>query len=178
MAASPERPALDFGTHPTPAERAEAVVLRLEQFIRENRTAHGGRPFRKWQDMGRIEIIAAILDAERTWRTEQSFLSRVLVVGAAAVVTIGFWGTIAAFGSSADLRNEAVFLIGGGLVLFGALGAVAIRSFSRRLGRERRDRRLRHIATLDQRLKALDRYLEKRVKDLEEAVKEIQKIDV
>lgn len=119
--------------------------------------------------MGRLEILAAIQDAERTWRTEQAFLTRVLVVGAGEVVTIGFWGTVVAFGSSSDLHNEAVFLVG---------GVLAIRRLSRRCGREYRDRRLRHIASLDQRLKELDRYLEKRVKDLEVAVKEIDKIDV
>ena len=50
--------------NPTAQERADFVTRRLEQFIRDNRTAERGVNFRQWQAMARAEIINAIEDAE------------------------------------------------------------------------------------------------------------------
>ena len=45
--------------NPTPHERADLVVRRLEDFIRKGRTEDGGINFRKWQEMAAVESISA-----------------------------------------------------------------------------------------------------------------------
>ena len=60
--ASAEKASLEG--NPTAQERADFVTRRLEQFIRDNRTAERGVNFRQWQAMARAEIINAIEDAE------------------------------------------------------------------------------------------------------------------
>ena len=61
------------GKNPTPHERADLIVRRLENFIREGRTEDGGINFRKWQEMAVLEVANAIRDAEK-YLTKQSFL--------------------------------------------------------------------------------------------------------
>ena len=51
--------------NPTPHERADLIVRRLENFIREGRTEDGGINFRKWQEMAVLEVANAIRDAEK-----------------------------------------------------------------------------------------------------------------
>ena len=46
--------------NPTPHERADLVVRRLEDFIRKGRTEDGGINFRKWQEMAAVEVADAI----------------------------------------------------------------------------------------------------------------------
>ena len=54
----------ELGEHPTPDERAEYVILRLEQFIRDGRTIDEGMSFKKWQTMAKTEIALAIAEAQ------------------------------------------------------------------------------------------------------------------
>ena len=42
--------------HPTPDERSNYVIMRLEQFIREGRTLDEGMSFKKWQAMARTDF--------------------------------------------------------------------------------------------------------------------------
>ena len=49
---------------PSPDERAEYVILRLEQFIREGRTFDEGMSFKIWQAMAKVEIAIAIAESE------------------------------------------------------------------------------------------------------------------
>ncbi|MCB2099464.1 MAG: hypothetical protein KDE22_01245 [Rhodobacterales bacterium] len=154
---------------PTPEQRAEVVVRRLEQFIREGRTPEGGMPFRKWQDMARAEITATVLEAERVWRAERDATNRFLVVGAAAVVSVGFWGTAVAIDGALRFIDSGVMLMAGGLFLFGLAGLYGLWRAARRIRAGRRIERLTHVANLDRQLRHLDKDLEARVKELEKA---------
>src|SRR5690606_11164439 len=79
--------------NPTPEDRAEYVVLRLEQFIRDGRTIDEGMSFRKWQQMAKVEIANAVAEAEISQQKDDVVTKRLLFVAASAMVTVGFWGT-------------------------------------------------------------------------------------
>lgn len=162
--------------NPSPDQRAEVIVRRLEMFIREGRTPQGGMPFKRWQDMARSELANAILESEKTWRDDNRFLNHVLVIGAAAVVTIGFWGTAVTFGGGPEHIDAALILIAGGFLLFAAAGALGIRTLWKRHLAHVREERLARVVRMDRQLKALDKDLEKRVKELEKSVEEITRI--
>ena len=51
------------GGNPAPEERADFVVRRLEQFIRDGRTMAEGM-LSKWQEMAQVEIANAIVESE------------------------------------------------------------------------------------------------------------------
>ncbi len=162
--------------NPTPQQRADLAIRRMEQFIREGRTPDGGMPFKKWQDMARTELLNALLDSEKTWRNDQQFVNRALVVGASAIVTVGFWGMAVTIGGGPEYIDEAVMLLAGGLLLFSAAGAIGVRSLWKRYQANVRDELLDRVVAMDRQLKALDRDLERRVKELEESVEEMTKI--
>ena len=61
------------GKNPTPHERADLIVRRLENFIRKGRTEDGGINFRKWQEMAVLEVANAIRDAEKYLSSDQIF---------------------------------------------------------------------------------------------------------
>ena len=167
---------LDFRSkfhNPTPDERAELVVKRLEMFIRENRTEQGGMSFKKWQDLARAEIVAALLEDERDWRRDDSFMTKLYAALAAAIVTIGMWGTVMAFLNSKNHTIEAVMLFGGGMALLAVATSYGTWKAFKRLRKNRRDERMSRVRSMDTKLKHLDRDLEKRVKDMEGAVEEL-----
>ena len=169
---------MDFRTkfhNPTPDERAELVVKNLEMFIRENRTEHGGMSFRKWQDLARAEIVAAILEDEKDWRNDDSFITKLYAAAAASIVTIGMWGTVMAFLNSKSHTIEAVILFGGGMGLLSVATAYGTWKAFKRHRKNRRLERMDRVRSMDTKLKHLDRDLEKRVKDMEGAVEEISR---
>ena len=96
-----------LGQNPTPVERADVIVKRLEQFIREGRSQRGGISFKRWQELAVHEVDNAIRDAERHWRNDQRFITRGLAVGAACLITIGFWGTVLAAEAAPDRLPSA-----------------------------------------------------------------------
>jgi len=167
---------LDFRAkfkNPTPDERAELVVKRLEMFIRENRTEHGGMSFKKWQDLAQAEIVAALLEDEADWRRDDSFMTKLYAATAAALVTIGMWGTVMAFLNSKNHTIEGVMLFGGGMALLAIATSFGTWQAFKRFKKNRRDERLKRVRSMDAKLKQLDRDLEKRVKDMEGAVEEL-----
>ena len=110
------------GNNPTPKQRGELIVKRLENFIREGRSDNSGISFRRWQEMAVHEFTNAILDAERDDQNDYQFMTRVIAVGALAIITIGFWGAIVAAGVSYDRQLTAFILIGAGGLLFLVFG--------------------------------------------------------
>lgn len=162
-----------FGPTATPEERAEGVVRRLEQFIRENRTVDGGMNFRKWQEMAFVEITDAIRDSENIWRRDQRFMDRFFMVGAAALVTVGMWGTAMAVDYAPDRQTAGLYLTAAGAVLFALLGLWGIRRLNRYYRAGARRRLFHRVRSLEARLRALDRHLEKRVEGLEDAIEEM-----
>jgi len=50
----------ELSDDPTPDERAEFVILRFEQFIRDGRKVAEGMSFNIWQSMAKTEIAGTI----------------------------------------------------------------------------------------------------------------------
>jgi hypothetical protein len=160
--------------NPTPAERAEYVIMRLEQFIRDGRTLDEGMSFQKWQAMAKTEIAIAVAEAENSQEHGEINSRRVLLVAAAAMVTIGFWGTAVSVHNVGNMAAGIVCTIAG-LVLLGVAGGWRVRKWNnRRQGRERR-KRLARIENLNKRIKRLERVLEKEEEALEKAIKKKQR---
>ena len=164
-----------IGRNPTPQERGEVIVKRLEKFIREGRSDQGGISFKRWQELAVHEVTNAIRDAERHWRNDNRFVIRGLAVGAAAIVTVGFWGTVTAAEVAPDRQTAALILIIAGGLLFAVLGTWGIRRLDNFYQTGRRRDHFKRVFTFDRQLAQLDVDLEKRLKELEETLDEMTK---
>ncbi len=165
-----------LGKNPTPEERAHLIIKRLEQFIREGRTERGGIPFKRWQELAVFEVGNAIRDAELYWRGDERFVTRGLAVGAAALVTIGIWGTVLASQLAPDRATAAVYLIVAGGVLFACLAGWGIKRVDKYYQLSRRRDHFVRIFNFDRQLAQLDVDLERRLKDLEETLEEATRL--
>lgn len=166
-----------FGPNPTPEERAESIIRRLEQFIRENRTPEGGMPFRKWQEMAYQEIADTIRDAENHWRRDQRFVDRYFWAGASALITLGFWGVVVAVQYAPDRQSVALYLIGAGATVFALLGAWGVRRINKFYKAGERRRIFHRVRSLDAQLRNLIRHLEKRIDGLEDTIDEVARAE-
>ncbi len=162
-----------FGPNPAAEERAEGIVRRLEQFIRDNRTPEGGMRFRKWREMAFQEITDAVRDAENEWRRDQRFVDRFFWTSASALVTLGFWGVVVAVQHAPDRQSVALYLIGAGALLFALLSAWGVRRINKFYKAGERRRLFHRVRSLDARLRQLIRHLEKRIESLEETLDEL-----
>jgi len=165
----------ELSEHPTPDERAEYVIMRLEQFIRDGRTIDEGMSFKKWQAMAKTEIAIAVAEAENSQEHDEIASRRVLFVAAAAMVTIGFWGTAVSFHNVGNMVAGIVCTIAGLIMLGTAVGWRARKWNNRRNSRERR-KRLSRIENLNRRIKRLETALEKEEEALDELLKKKRKI--
>lgn len=162
------------GANPSPEERAETLIRRLEQFIRDGKSPDGvPMAFRKWQEMAYEEIAEAIRDAEKVWRKDQRFVDRFFMVGAAALVTLGMWGTVLAFQAGPDRRVTALLFLGSGATVFLLLTLWFIHKVRKYYRAGERRRMFRRVRSMDARLRALEKHLEKRLDRLEAAEEEI-----
>ena len=156
------------GNKPTPKQRGKLIVKRLENFIREGRSDKGGMSFRRWQEMAVHEFTNAILDAERDEQNDYQFMTRVIAVGALAIITIGFWGAIVAAGVSYDRQLTAFILIGAGGLLFLVFGLWGLRRLGKHVLSGRRRERLNRITKFDHQLAQLDIDLRKRLREIDQ----------
>ena len=159
---------------PSPEQQADYLVRRLEQTIRDNRTVRG-MSFATWQAIAREEIVNALRDAERRRVAEQRSTALGLLVAAAALVTIGFWGAVVAvdraWGAAAALAS-----LGAGVALFVVAVQWAVRRAMAGWMRSARIDRLGRIEDLDRRIKRMEQALQKkadRLKERMEAVGEL-----
>ena len=161
---------------PKPEERARFVVMRLAQFIRDGRTLAEGMPFRQWQQMAEVEITNAVIDAENSRQKDDVVTKRFLFTIAAALVTIGFWGTAFAFDKAS---YAAVGLVCGaaGFALFAVAGEWRLRKFWRRRKARRRAASLVRVADLMRRIRAMERELDKRHKAVSKELRDEIKQD-
>ena len=153
----------------TADERAQFVVKRLEQFIREGRTIAQGMSFRQWQAMARIEISNAIIAAENSRQDDDVVTKRLLFMAAAALVTIGFWGTLLAFDKAAYLP-VAIICGGAGFCLFAVAGEWRIRKSVKARRARRRSETVARVEGLTRRIKRMEKQLEQEAKALEKAI--------
>jgi len=161
---------------PTPDERAEYVILRLEQFIRDGCTLDEGMSFKKWQAMAKTEIVIAIAEAENSQKHDELNSRRVLFIAAAAMVTICFWGTAVSYHNVGNMVAGVVCTIAG-FVLVGVAGGWRARKWNNRRQGEERRRRLGRIENLNKRIKRLETMLEKEEKELEKTLRKARRIN-
>ena len=141
---------------PSPQERADYIVRKLEEFIREGKTERG-MSFKTWQAMARAELANAFADIERRQAERRADLTvrRILAVGATALVTIGFWGAVLAvdrhYGPVA-----ALLLAGAGLVLAAMALEFGLRRAVNQLTQQRRKAAFGRIEDFDRQLKRLE----------------------
>ena len=155
-----------LGKNPTPTERADLIVKRLEQFIREGRTSQRGVAFKKWQEFAIDEVTNAIRDAERHWRGDHRFVTSALTIGAVALLTIGVWGSALAADMAPDRQTGALILmIAGGIMLI-MVGVWSIRRLDNYYKVKRRERLFVQVSRYDRQLAQLEHELRGRLEEL------------
>ncbi len=150
-------------TDPTPTERADLTVRKLEQFILDGRSSEKGMSFRTWQAMARDELANAFADIELRGLQRRADITvrRILMVGATALVTIGFWGAVMAV----DRRYGAVaaiLLAVAGLVVAAMALELTLRGAMNRIRRQRRKAALGRIENFDRQLKNFEAELKRK----------------
>jgi hypothetical protein len=163
-----------LGNNPTPEEHAEYVIMRLEQFIRDGRTIDEGMSFKKWQTMAKTEIALAIAEAENSQDHDEISSRRTLFVSAAAMITIGFWGTAVSLHKVAELIGGLVILTAGIIMLMTA-GGFRYRKYKNRKDGLKRALRLTRIESLNRRIKQLEQELEKELKEKGKQLDKVRK---
>ncbi len=163
----------NLSANPTPEEHAEYVIRRLEKFIRDGRTLAEGMSFKKWQTMAKTEIALAIAEAQNSQDYDEMHSRRVLFVAAAALVTIGFWGTAISMEKVDYLAGGIVCLVAGGIMMFVA-GGGRYRRYKNRKDGIKRATRLVRIESLNRRIKKLERELEDEEKRLEKSIDKLK----
>ncbi|HAD87247.1 MAG TPA: hypothetical protein DCG48_07785 [Rhodospirillaceae bacterium] len=164
----------DLPLNPTPEQRAEYIMMRLEQFIREGRTIGEGMSFKQWQAMAKTEIAIAVAAAQNEVQKDDPVTRRLLFMTAACLTTIGFWGTAVSLHKTAYLVG-ALVCGGAGLLLIAIAGEWRFRKWKRKKDAELRIERLANIEALNKRIKGLERALEKEEKMLEKKLKKTRK---
>ncbi len=163
--------------NPTPEDRATYIVLRLEQFIRDGRSFAEGMSFRKWQVMALTEIAANIADAQNEMIRDDPITNRLLFTTAAALITIGFWGTAVSIHKVGYLAAALVCGFAG-LVLLAVACEWPVRRFWRKREAGKRRVRLSRIEGINRKIKRLENDLEKEAKELEKALKSAHKANL
>ena len=155
---------------PSPDERAEYVILRLEQFIREGRSINEGMSFKTWKSMAKVNIANAITEAELDRQREEVISRRLLSTLAGALVTVGFWGT--AF----SLQNVGYLAAGiacglAGLSLMAIAGEWRFRIWNKTRKANNRRKSLVRVESINYQIKRLEGELEKEKKSLNDKIK-------
>lgn len=156
---------------PTPEQQADYLVRKLEQTIRDNR-AEKGMSFRTWQTIAREEIANALHAADRRRVRHDRAVSRLLLVGSASLVTIGFWGAVMAVDNAYGGIAAIVALVAGAALFF--VGAEwGLRRMGSDWSRRQRIERLGRIEDLDRRIKRMENALRKKHDRLKERMEEV-----
>ncbi|MCK5749324.1 MAG: hypothetical protein KAH44_24130 [Oricola sp.] len=158
----------------TAEDRADYIVARLEQFIREGRKDEQGMSFDKWKQMARSEIAIAVAEAEMSQKHDELHSKRVLFVAASSMITIGFWGTVTSL-DKLDYLIGAVICGLAGVLLLLAVGDWRFRSWEERRQAKKRREILGRIESLNRRIKRLEKELEKEAEDYDDLLKKIRK---
>ena len=159
-----------MGDGPTPEQQAEYLVRKLEQTIRDNRTVKG-MSFATWQAIAREELTNALRAVERRHVDDDRTVARTLLVGAASLITIGFWGAVVAvdhsWGGAAALASLAA-----GLALFVVVAQWGISRATAGWAKRSRADRLARIEDLDRRIKRLETAMQKKHDRLKDKMSE------
>lgn len=157
---------------PTPEQRADFLVRKLEQLIRDGRSytaGKGGMSFSTWQAMARVEIANAFADQEKRAAKARSdrFARRLLITTASCLTTIGFWGAVVAIDKNfGQLAALALFV--SGLLLLAVASEWGIRKAASHWVDKERLRRFERVEDIDKRIKQLERDMQKKHDRLKE----------
>lgn len=157
-------------SEPSPEQRADFVVKRLEQFIRDGRTIAEGMSLKQWQDMARFEIANAVKAAENVSRDQDIVTRRLLFTVAASFVTVGFWGTLFAYDKVQYLPVAIIFGITG-IILLAIVGEWRIMKYFRRHQARRREKSLHRVEDLTRRIKRMEKELKEEHRTLQSKLK-------
>ncbi len=156
--------------NPSPEQRADFVVKRLEQFIREGRTLAEGMNLKQWQDMARFEIANAVRAAENVHRDKAVVSRRLLFTVAASLVTIGFWGTLFAFDKIHYLVVAIIFGLTG-IVLLAVVGEWRLMKYFRRHQSRQRQQAIYRVEDLTRRIRRMEKELKAESRALQSKLK-------
>lgn len=157
---------------PSPEQQADYLVRKLEQTIRDNRTVKG-MSFRTWQAIAKEEIANAIRASEKRFIQHDRTVNRMMLVGAGALVSIGFWGAVVAVDRAYGGAAALVSLVAGSLLFFFAADW-GLKKAGRAYGRRKRAERLANIEDLDRRIKRMEQELQKKHDRLKDKMEEFQ----
>jgi hypothetical protein len=161
---------------PTPEQKTDYLVRKLEQTIRDNRTVKG-MSFRTWQAIAREEILNAMREHEKRQRREDQTINRLVLVTGSSLVTIGFWGAMVAVDHAYGLVAAAITLVAGAALFF-VTADWGIKRFVSGYNKEKRAERLAHIEELDKRIKRMEHDMRKKAERLEKTKEKLGEIEV
>lgn len=156
--------------HPSAEQRADFVVKRLEQFIREGRTIAEGMSLKQWMDMARFEIANALIAAENARDDDEVVSKRLLFTVAASLTTIGFWGVLFAYDKVEYLLVAIIFGITG-IILLAIVGEWRLMKYFRRHQARQREKTLHRVEDLTRRIKRMERELKEETRALQSKLK-------
>lgn len=156
--------------HPSAEQRADFVVKRLEQFIREGRTIAEGMSLKQWMDMARFEIANALIAAENARDDDEAVSKRLLFTVAAALTTIGFWGVLFAYDKVQYLVVAIIFGLTG-IILLGIVGEWRLMKYFRRHQARQREKTLHRVEDLTRRIKRMEKELKEETRSLQSKLK-------
>lgn len=142
--------------NPTPEQRADFLVRRLENLIREGKNDSGGMSFSTWQVMARAEIANAIVDAASKRRHEERAVNRLIVTASSTFITIGFWGMVVSLDKAYQQAGAAIMFVAG-IALFLAAGEGGLRRFFGKRKAAGRIDTMRRIEDFDRQIKRYER---------------------
>lgn len=166
--------------YPTPEERAEIVIKKMEQFIRTGReriakqadnkvNVMQGISYKKWQDAAKTEIALAIRNAVLDEVKDNKFSQNILMTVGACFVTLGFLGAGIAWGSIGKVLAAALSVIVGIILL--AIGVTWLLSGS--IGEiisDKRKARIARINNLEKQIKKMESFLLNKKTTLKEEI--------
>lgn len=163
-----------MGSASSAEDRADYIVARLEQFIREGRKDEQGMSFDKWKQMARSEIAIAVAEAEMSQQHDELRSKRVLFIAGASMTTIGFWGTVTSL-DKIDHMVGGIICFLAGLMLMLAVGEWRFRGWSERKQAKKRREILGRIENLNRRIKRLEKELEDEADEYEKLLKKARR---
>ncbi|KIM00668.1 hypothetical protein CCC_03270 [Paramagnetospirillum magnetotacticum MS-1] len=161
---------------PTPEQKADYLVRKLEQTIRENRTVKG-MSFRTWQNIAREEIVNAMREHEKRLMRYDQTVNRLVLASASSLVTIGFWGAMVAV-NSAYGGVAAIITLVAGAALFFVTADWGIKRFTSGYNKQKRAERLAHIEDLDKRIKRMEHDMKKKADRLKETQAKLGAVEI
>ncbi|MGD9639056.1 MAG: hypothetical protein AB7U85_08365 [Alphaproteobacteria bacterium] len=158
--------------YPTPEERAELVVKKLEMVIRKGRDETAkkvvmpdqsvhmmqGISYKKWQEAAKVEIAYAIrnavLDEVKSSRMIQAFL----MIAGSCCATLGFLGIGVVWGNMPKILIAVAAIATGAFLLFLGLTWFVSGSIGKIIS-DQRKAKIARINNLNEQIKKMESYL-------------------